>query len=189
MSVVGKIRGLRGARSWQRTEVTGDLNHGACRGPGSFILELRDQGGCQVDQDAIPMLEIVEAYRTAVLAKDVDTFVRLYDEDVCVFDMWGQWSYRGVEAWRGMVTGWFGSLGDESVAVSFEDVQASLNGDFALLHAKVTYKNISTDGRELHAMPNRLTWALRRVAGGWKIVHEHTSAPVDFETLKVIPQI
>jgi ketosteroid isomerase-like protein len=50
----------------------------------------------------------------------------------------------------------------------------------------VTYKGLSADGRELRAMTNRLTWALRRQAGGdWKIVHEHCSAPADFDTGKV----
>jgi ketosteroid isomerase-like protein len=34
-------------------------------------------------------------------------------------------------------------------------------------------------------MENRLTWALERRGGEWKIVHEHTSAPADFETAKV----
>ncbi len=34
-------------------------------------------------------------------------------------------------------------------------------------------------------MNNRLTWALHRTPDGWKIVHEHTSAPAAFETGKV----
>ena len=37
-------------------------------------------------------------------------------------------------------------------------------------------------------MQNRLTWVLKQKDGAWKIVHEHTSAPVDFETAKVILQ-
>jgi ketosteroid isomerase-like protein len=36
-------------------------------------------------------------------------------------------------------------------------------------------------------MNNRLTWALRKTdRGKWKVVHEHSSAPIDFETAKVI---
>jgi ketosteroid isomerase-like protein len=35
-------------------------------------------------------------------------------------------------------------------------------------------------------MSNRLTWGLEKsVEGGWKVVHEHSSAPVDFETGRV----
>ena len=35
-------------------------------------------------------------------------------------------------------------------------------------------------------MQNRLTWALVRRGYAWKIVHEHTSAPVDHATGKVV---
>ena len=34
-------------------------------------------------------------------------------------------------------------------------------------------------------MNNRLTWGLRKTHGTWKVVHEHTSAPVDMSTGKV----
>ena len=118
-------------------------------------------------------------------AKDVEVFVALYDQDVCVFDMWGKWSYNGVEAWRTMVTDWFGSLGDERVAVALDDMQTTVAGDLAVAHAFVTYKGLSAEGKELRAMCNRLTWVLKQKDNGWKIVHEHSSAPVDFETLKV----
>ena len=67
--------------------------------------------------------QVLDAYKTAVYAKDVDAFVALYDRDVRIFDMWGRWSYDGAEAWRKMVTDWFGSLGTERVGVEFADVQ------------------------------------------------------------------
>jgi ketosteroid isomerase-like protein len=34
-------------------------------------------------------------------------------------------------------------------------------------------------------MNNRLSWGLRKTGGSWKVVHEHTSAPVEMETGKV----
>ena len=33
---------------------------------------------------------------------------------------------------------------------------------------------------------NRVTVVLEQKGGAWKIVHEHSSAPADFETLKVM---
>lgn len=45
---------------------------------------------------------VIEGYAAAVRAKDVDAFVSLYAKDVRVFDMWGRWSYDGVDAWRSM---------------------------------------------------------------------------------------
>ena len=132
-----------------------------------------------------PITRVLDAYKAAVFAKDVDAFVALYDQDVVVFDLWGRWSYEGVEAWRGNVTDWFSSLGTERVAVDMDEVQTILADDVAVVHAYITYKGVSAEGKELRAMQNRLTWALRQKGGAWKIVHEHTSAPVDFETAKV----
>jgi ketosteroid isomerase-like protein len=35
-------------------------------------------------------------------------------------------------------------------------------------------------------MNNRLAWGLQKTADdGWKVVHEHSSAPAQFETRKV----
>lgn len=129
---------------------------------------------------------MLQTYAESVRAKDVDRFVALYDDDVRVFDMWGHWSYDGAAAWRQMVTEWFGSLESEQVAVEFEDVQTVVGDDVAVADAYVTYKGLSAEGEELRAMNNRLTWALRKQPdGAWKVVHEHSSAPVDFETGKV----
>jgi uncharacterized protein (TIGR02246 family) len=132
---------------------------------------------------------MLEAYGSAVQAKDVDAFVALYDEDVRVFDMWGRWSYDGLDAWRAMASEWFGSLGEESAGVEFQDVQTVVGDGVAAAHAFVTFKGLSADGEELRAMSNRLTWALRTAGdGAWKVVHEHSSAPIDFESAKVMLQ-
>jgi uncharacterized protein (TIGR02246 family) len=141
-----------------------------------------------VDEREQPIAQVMEAYKAAVFAKDVDAFVGLYDQGVRVFDMWGVWSYSGVAAWREMVADWFGSLGSERVVVAMNDVQIIVAPDLAVAHAFVTYTGQSAEGKALRAMQNRMTWALKQQDGGWKIVHEHTSAPVDFETSKVLLQ-
>ena len=132
--------------------------------------------------------QVFDAYKAAALAKDVNAFVALYDKDVHIFDMWGQWSYDGVHAWRGMVTEWFGSLGDEKVVVEFDNLQMTIAHDIAIAHVFVTYRGLSADGRELRSMNNRLTLALRNRGGMWKIIHEHSSAPLDPQTTKAIFQ-
>lgn len=130
--------------------------------------------------------QVFNAYKAAVFARDVDAFVALYDDKVHIFDMWEKWSYEGINAWRGMVTGWFGSLGDERVVVDFTDLQMTVSHDMAIAHAYVTYKALSADGKELRSMDNRLTLALKNINGNWKIIHEHSSAPLEPDTLKAI---
>ena len=133
-----------------------------------------------------PVETALARYAQAVRDKDVDAFAALYAEDVQVFDMWGAWSLHGIEAWRGMADGWFGSLGDEQVLVTWRDLQASVADALAIGHATLTYTAVSAAGQTLRGLDNRITLALRRQAGGWKIFHEHTSAPIEHATLKAI---
>jgi ketosteroid isomerase-like protein len=130
---------------------------------------------------------MLDAYESAVYDKDVEAFVLLYDDRARTFDMWGSWSYEGTAAIRQLATGWFGSLGEERVAVGFDEVQSSAGEDVAVVHAFVTFTRLSADGEKLRAMTNRLTWGLRKTDdGSLKIAHEHTSAPADFETGRVV---
>ena len=131
-----------------------------------------------------PVTGMFDAYREAVYAKDVDAFVRLYHADVHVFDMWGEWSLQGIAAWRGMAEGWFGSLGDERVRVKFDDIESRVDESMAFGHATVTYSAQAADGAILRSLSNRMTVVLQRHGEDWKVVHEHTSAPIEHQTLK-----
>jgi uncharacterized protein (TIGR02246 family) len=128
------------------------------------------------------MEEMLDKYAAAVRAKDVDAFVDLYADDVRTFDLWTVWSYDGKDALRGMVAEWFGSLGDDVVAVDWDDLRTQAGDDVAALSAFLTYRGLSARGEELRSMNNRLTWVLRKDGeGAWKIAHEHTSAPAGDE--------
>ena len=56
--------------------------------------------------------EILEAYVAAVRAKDVESYLALYADDVRTFDLWSVWTYDGKDAFRAMVEEWFGSQPD-----------------------------------------------------------------------------
>ena len=126
--------------------------------------------------------QLLHGYTQSVLAKDVEAFVALYAADVRVFDMWHRWSHDGQQPWREIVQGWFGSLRDERVAVAFSEVRTRVAQDLAVLHAFVSFAAIDAGGATLRSMTNRITMALVRRGDDWKIVHQHTSAPIDGET-------
>lgn len=128
----------------------------------------------------------LETYKSAVLAKNVETFMHLYDSDTRIFDTWGIWSYEGAAAWRVAVEGWFTSLGGDTCRVTFDDVQIIGDPSFAAMSAIVTYAGISPQGQEIRAMQNRISWVLKIKGHVLRIVHEHTSAPVGFEDAKAI---
>jgi ketosteroid isomerase-like protein len=121
---------------------------------------------------------ICDGYKRTVYEKDVEAFLRLYHPAARVFDTWGVWSYEGEKDRRKVIEQWFGSLGGERVAVTFDRVQATVTPDLASLTARVIYAAISPTGTELRSMQNRLTWVLKPEGGTWKILHEHTSVPI-----------
>ena len=131
---------------------------------------------------------VLDAYQNAVLARDIDAFMRLYDPKVRVFDTWGVWEYEDAVKWRRAIESWFSSLGTEKVKVRFEDVKSSGSPDFAVVSAIVTYAGMSAQGEPLRTTQNRLTWVLKTSGHVLRIVHEHTSAPVGFEDMKAILQ-
>ena len=128
------------------------------------------------------MNELLEAYAAAVRAKDAEAFLSLYADDVRTFDLWSAWSYDGKGALREMVEEWFGSPDTAAqVAVEFDEVRTEVGDGVAAVSAFATFRGLDENGTELRSMNNRLTWILRRNGIGWKIAHEHTSAPADDE--------
>ena len=133
-----------------------------------------------------PTGRVLETYRNAVYQRDVDALLALYDDNVLIFDMWGEWSYNGIAAWSRIVTAWLGSLSTERVIVAFDDVRSTIDHGLAIVHAYVTYKAVSAEGTEVRSMNERLTCVLKQNDGVWRIIHQHASAPVEHKSLKAI---
>ena len=127
------------------------------------------------------MNDVLDAYAAAVRTKDVDAFLDLYADDVRTFDLWSVWTYDGKDRLRAMVEEWFGSVGTDTIGVEFDEVRTEVGDEVAAVSAFTTFRGISAEGEELRSMNNRLTWILRRDGDGWKIAHEHTSAPAGDE--------
>jgi uncharacterized protein (TIGR02246 family) len=132
------------------------------------------------------VLDLLTRYSESAYEKDVDRFMTMYAPDVRIFDLWGSWESIGADAWRDGIAGWFGSLGEDRVVVEFDDVDVSASGDLATVTAMVGYSGENATGERIREMTNRLTWVLKRTDGEWRVVHEHTSAPVEMDSGKVI---
>ncbi len=132
------------------------------------------------------LAQLLDAYREAVYNKDVDAFVAIYDDDLRVFDLWENWSRHGIDAWRNMAEKWFGSLGTERVIVQADEIHATVSGDLGFGHAFLKFTAVSADGQELRSLDNRISVGMKKIGGSWKIVHEHTSTPIDQSTQAIL---
>jgi len=133
-----------------------------------------------------PFAQFLAGYAAAVRARDLEAFCALYDDSLHVFDMWQAAPMVGLAPWRDMAAGWFGGLGEETVVVTWRQAQSFVDGDLAFGHAILTFAAQAPDGSPLRALDNRLSVALRRTADEWKVVHEHTSAPIDHASLRAV---
>jgi len=129
---------------------------------------------------------LFEAYKNAVYQKDLEAFAAIFDEHVLAFDMWMQWTYKGLDAWRAMAKDWFTSLATDRDVVTFSNIQIHASGAIATATAFVRFTAVSEKGEELRYLENRLTWVAQQKEGAWKIIHQHTSSPINFETMQVI---
>lgn len=134
----------------------------------------------------VDFASLLPIYASAVLAKDSEALKSLYHPEVIVFDAWGRWAYRDRTEWGAAIAAWLGSLGTERVRVEFEVASAGSDANVAWLQAFVDYIAIDGQGQRLKSLTHRLSWVGRFIEGRWLVVHEHTSAPAEFETKQIM---
>lgn len=134
----------------------------------------------------IEIKALLEKYKKAVFDKDLESYLSLFDENIRIFDMWEKWSYDSIISWKEVTTEWFSSLKDERVVVEFNDIQEKVSGDLAVVTAFVTFTAINTKGESIRSLQERLTWVIEKKNLSWKIIHSHSSGPVNHQDLKIM---
>ena len=130
--------------------------------------------------------KILEGYANAVYTKDVESFISIYDTNVCVYDTWKEWTSIGTGKLRDMAAEWFDSLGNEKVKVEFLEVNVLESADQTVWIGEVKFFGLNEDDQVLRSISNRWTWVIKNNNGIFKIVHEHSSLPINMETFTAI---
>jgi ketosteroid isomerase-like protein len=118
---------------------------------------------------------LIEARVAAVAAKDVETLVAQYAEDVTLFDALGPLRDTGQDVERARLRQWFGAYRSE-IDLRIKDLEVVADGDVGFAHFLFRVRGTMTEGTEVD-MWVRSTVGFRRNEDGWKIVHEHSSVP------------
>jgi ketosteroid isomerase-like protein len=127
--------------------------------------------------------DILDNYSHFVRNKDYEGFIGQYAPNLINYDLWQAATYNTISSWQKNINKWFDDLGDEYVTVTFRDITVYESRNTAFLHGIMTYEGHSKEGDVLRAMDNRLSWGLIYLEREWKIVHEHTSLPIDAMTM------
>jgi ketosteroid isomerase-like protein len=125
-------------------------------------------------------------YEQAAWDKDIESMIRLYGDNVVIYDMWTNGYQTGLTAWSMVIKDWLGSLGEEKVKVIFEMIEIHESGDIGFGSALITYQAISANNTILRSMKNRLTVGFHKEKDVWKVIHQHTSAPINSELVAIL---
>ena len=134
--------------------------------------------------DETAIRAMLEDWLAAVRERDLDRICAHYDPEVVAYDAITHLRLSGVDAYR---RHWQDCLAmcDGPMNFRFRDLTIAACGDVAFGHALVDCGGTGPDGKE-ESHWTRMSAGYRKREGGWRIVHEHFSAPFDVQTMKVL---
>jgi ketosteroid isomerase-like protein len=118
-------------------------------------------------------------YERSAWEKDTESMIGLYHDNVVIFDMWNQGYQTGLRDWSVIIKNWFDSLKEEKVIVSFEMIEIHESDNVGFANALITFQAVSTGDAILRSMRNRITLGFTKEEEVWKVIHQHTSAPIN----------
>ncbi|REG92978.1 nuclear transport factor 2 family protein [Flavobacterium aquicola] len=118
-------------------------------------------------------------YKQSVWEKNTQSLIELYHDNVVIFDMWEHGYQTGITAWSAAIKDWLGSLGEERVNVIFEMIEIHEGDNAGFGSAVITFQAISATNTIIRSMRNRITVGFAKENEQWKVIHQHTSAPIN----------
>ncbi|MCF4994401.1 DUF4440 domain-containing protein [Pseudomonas syringae] len=120
---------------------------------------------------------LIDTYRQAVMAKDVDKVMALYADDILSFDAIKALQFKGKPAYR---EHWLACMEmcPGPHVFEFQDITIEVSDNIAFAHWVANCGGTNEKG-ETQSCWMRATACYRQVGGAWRIVHEHWSAPFD----------
>ena len=124
--------------------------------------------------------DMVSQYVAAVRTKDVSRIATLYSDDVVAFDAILALQFIGKVAY---IEHWQTCMSYTSGDMHFEvhQLKVTASSDLAFSHS-INLCGCTNEQGEMQTSWMRCTQCWRHDADGWKIVHEHFSAPFDVES-------
>jgi ketosteroid isomerase-like protein len=124
----------------------------------------------------------IEARARAIRERDVDALLAFYAPDVKTFDLAAPLANDGIEAVRRRVADWFGSF-SSPIEYRVRKIELHVAGDVAFEHHLVHVEGRTMLGEHVR-MWFRESVGYRKMGDVWKVVHQHSSVPMDMATRK-----
>jgi ketosteroid isomerase-like protein len=128
-------------------------------------------------QDEMEIRALIERWVAAVRAADREEIRAEHDTEILMFDVPPPFSSQGLDAY--MAT-WelFFSRAERAASFGLADVQVTAGKDVGFATATGRCADFDSAGKQ-EQLQFRLTMGFRKMAGSWRIVHEHHSLPAE----------
>lgn len=126
----------------------------------------------KADRDRIA--ELIEGWTKAIRAKDVEGVMSAYVPEALAFDLAPPLQQRA-DAYRAGLEEWFPTF-EGPIGYETRNLSIAAGDDVAFGHSLNRITGKRTDGESTDVWV-RATYCFRKVAGEWKIAHEHVSVP------------
>jgi len=133
--------------------------------------------GIMQTNDEAQIRNLLEDWRAAICARDLDRLIQHYAPDMFFFDAVPPYQHRGAAAYRRTWEVMFQQL-PPRIGVEFHDVEISVGGDLAVMHCLTRIINEDTKEAATAGWV-RVTVCHERQQGTWRVIHEHVSVPFD----------
>ena len=128
--------------------------------------------------------ELLRTLQQGIERKDVAAVMACYAEEVVTFNLAPPLQTESIAESRKTLEAWFDGY-ETAIGYEMRETQVAVAGDVAFAYGLNHVTGRLKTGQEV-SMWIRSTLGLRRRAGGWRIVHEHVSDPVDMATGKAL---
>jgi uncharacterized protein (TIGR02246 family) len=128
-----------------------------------------------LSNDAQQIRALIDRWAEGVRTEDLAAIRAYHDPNILMFDVPPPFLSRGLDAYMATWQLFFANV-EKPVAFSFEDIEITAGTDVAFATAKGSCINIDRSGKR-EPLEFRLTMGLKKIAGKWRIMHEHHSLP------------
>ena len=128
-------------------------------------------------QDVMEIQALIEKWAKAVREENREGIRTDHDSEMLMFDVPPPFLSRGLDAY--MAT-WekFLSCSEKPVAFDFHDLKITAGKDVAFATAVGQCTGVSSNGKR-ERLEFRLTMCFQKIAGRWRVMHEHHSLPAE----------
>ena len=130
--------------------------------------------------DETQIRQLIAQWGQALSAKDLPTLLSFYAPDILTFDIVSPLHVQGIDAYRKNFEAWFASV-HGPIAYETRDLRLTVGDTVAFCHSLNRVRSTQTTGKTTETWI-RVTVGFRKLAGTWKITHEHVSVPCNMET-------